>query len=59
MRRALNIALVIFGISASVMASPRTTTSPNNSSNVPDVPSLHVLMPPDVKDFPLEAIPLP
>ena len=58
MRRALNIALVIFGISASVMASPRTTTSPNNSSNVPDFPSLHVSMPPDVKDFPLEAIPL-
>jgi hypothetical protein len=46
MRRALNIALVIFGISASVMASPRTTTSPNNSSNVPDFPSLHVSMPP-------------
>jgi hypothetical protein len=59
MRRALNIALVIFGISASVMASPRTTTSPNNSSNAPDVPSLHVSMPPDMKDFPLEAIPLP
>jgi hypothetical protein len=59
MRRALNIALVIFGISASVMASPRTTTSPNNSSNVPDVPSLHVSTPPDMKDFPLEAIPLP
>jgi hypothetical protein len=59
MRRALNIALVIFGISASVMASPRTTTSPNISSNVPDVPSLHVSTPPDMKDFPLEAIPLP
>jgi hypothetical protein len=59
MRRALNIALVIFGISASVMASPRTTTSPNNSTNVPDVPSLLVSMPPDMKDFPLEAIPLP
>ena len=59
MRRALNIALVIFGISASVMTSPRTITSPNNSSNVPDVPSLHVSTPPDMKDFPLEAIPLP
>jgi hypothetical protein len=46
MRRALNIALVIFGISASVMASPRTITSPNNSSNVPQVPSLHISMPP-------------
>jgi len=59
MRRALNIALVIFGISASVMASPRTITSPNNSSNVPDVLSLHVSRPPDMKDFHLEAIPLP
>ena len=46
MRRALNFALVIFGISASVMASPRTITSPNNSSNVPQVPSLHISMPP-------------
>jgi hypothetical protein len=59
MRRALNIALVIFGISASVMASPRTSTSPNNSANSPEVPSLHVSMPADMKDFPIEAIPLP
>ena len=59
MRRALNIALVIFGISASVMASPRATTSPNNSSNVLEAPSLHVSMPADMKAFPIEAIPLP
>jgi len=58
MRRALNVALVIFGISASVMASPRTT-SPNNSANSPAVPSLHVSMPAGMKDFPIEAIPLP
>jgi hypothetical protein len=59
MRRALNIVLVIVGISASVMASPRPPASPNGSSNAAQTPRLHVSLPADMKSFPLEAIPLP
>ena len=59
MRRAFNIALVIIGISASVMASPRPPASPNGSSNAAEAPRLHVSLPAGMKDFPLEAIPLP
>ena len=38
MRNALNIALVIVGISASVMASPRLPASPNGNSNMAEIP---------------------
>jgi hypothetical protein len=51
MRKTLNIALVIVGISASVMASPRLPASPNGTSNVAEVPLLHVALPAGMKDF--------
>ena len=59
MRKALNIALVIIGISASVMASPRPPASPNGGANVARASGLHVSLPAGMKDFPLDAIPLP
>jgi hypothetical protein len=60
MRKALNITLVIIGISASVMASPRSAV-PTNYKPEPTSAAggLHVSLPADMKSFPLEAIPLP
>jgi hypothetical protein len=59
MRRALNILLVIIGISASVMASPRQLASTSGSSVGTEADRLHVSLPADMKDFPIGAIPLP
>jgi len=60
MRRALNIVLVIVGISASVMAAPRSAVPTNYKSDATSAAGgLHVSLPADMKNFPLEAIPLP
>jgi hypothetical protein len=59
MRRALNITLVVIGISASVMAAPRSAVPTNDKSNATSVDGLHVSLPADMKSFPLGAIPLP
>ena len=63
MRRIL-IALVLGGILISVMASPnktvtRTETDVTNNQIYSGMTGLHVSLPSDIKNFPVELVPLP
>jgi len=60
MRQILNIALVLGGILVSVMASPsRTTPQMDATENHVIVEGLYVALPSDMKNFPVELVPLP
>jgi hypothetical protein len=64
MRIILGIAVVFAGILVSVMASPnntvtRTETDVTNNQIYRGMTSLHVALPSDMKNFPVELVPLP
>ncbi|HEY6859868.1 MAG TPA: hypothetical protein VI358_08800 [Pseudolabrys sp.] len=64
MRRIFSIALVLGGVFVSVMASPnktvsRTETDVTNNQIYSGMTGLHVSLPYDMKDFPVELVPLP
>jgi hypothetical protein len=64
MRRAINIALVLGSIFVNVTASPNTTVAETEARktqfhNVISVSGLHIALPKDMKNFPVEIVPLP
>jgi hypothetical protein len=63
MRRAINIALVLGSIFVNVTASPNKTVAGTERKtqfhNVISVSGLHVALPEDMKNFPVELVPLP
>jgi hypothetical protein len=64
MRIILGIAVVFAGILVSVMASPnntvtRTETDVTNNQIYRGMTGLHVALPSDMKNFPVELVPLP
>ena len=64
MRIILGIAVVFAGILVSVMASPnntvtRTETDVTNNQIYRGLTGLHVALPRDMKNFPVELVPLP
>ena len=56
MRKILGIALVLGGVFINVMASPIKTT---DMGNVMVIHGLHLSLPSDMKNFPVELVPLP
>jgi hypothetical protein len=56
MRRILSIALVLGGVFINVMASPNNTVT--ETDNVMVIHGLHVVLPYDMKNFPVELVPL-
>ena len=60
MRRILSIALALAGIFVSVMASPSKTTAELEATETHViVEGLYVALPNDMKNFPVELVPLP
>ena len=64
MRKTLNIALVLGGVFISVMASPNKTVTPTetdvtNSQIYSGMTGLRVSLPYDMRNFPVELVPLP
>ena len=64
MRRVINIALVLGSIFVNVTASPdntvaKTEVPKTQFHNVISVSGLHVVLPEDMKNFPVELVPLP
>jgi hypothetical protein len=64
MRRALNVALVVAGVLASVLISRSTTVANSQAAqwstqNGTVVYGLHVALPSHMKSFPPELVPLP
>jgi hypothetical protein len=63
MRKILNIALVLGGIFVSVMASPINAVGQpdmhTDRHNIMVIHGLHVSLPYDMKNFPVELVPLP
>jgi hypothetical protein len=64
MRKAINIALVLSSIFVNVTASPNKTVAETEARktqfhNVIVVHGLHVALPEDMKNFPVELVPLP
>jgi len=64
MRRVINIALVLGSILVNVTASPNKTVAETETQktqfhNVISVSGLHVALPEDMKNFPVELVPLP
>ena len=64
MRRAINIALVLGSIFVNVTASSNKTVAETESRktqfyNVISVSGLHIALPKDMKNFPVELVPLP
>jgi len=64
MRRAINIALVLGSIFVNVTASPNKTVAKTEAGmmqfhNVIWVSGLHIVLPEDMKSFPVELVPLP
>ena len=64
MRRVINIALVLGSVLVNVTASPNKTVAETEMQktqfhNVILVSGLHVALPEDMKNFPVELVPLP
>ncbi|HEY6861098.1 MAG TPA: hypothetical protein VI358_15100 [Pseudolabrys sp.] len=64
MRKVINIALVVGSIFVNVTASPNKTVAETKAQkaqfhNVISVSGLHVALPEDMKNFPVELVPLP
>jgi hypothetical protein len=60
MRRILNIALIVGGIFVNVMASQSTTPAEVDATKTHlIVHGLYVALPSDMKNFPVELVPLP
>jgi len=64
MRRALNILLVLSGIIVNVTASPNKTAAETEAQktqlhNVISIGGLHISLPENLKNFPVELVPLP
>jgi hypothetical protein len=64
MRKVINIALVVGSIFVNVTASPNTTVAEAEARktqfhNRISVSGLHVVLPEDMKNFPVELVPLP
>lgn len=64
MRRVINIALVLGSMLVNVTASPNKTVAETEMQktqfhNVISVSGLHVALPEDMKNFPVELVPLP
>jgi hypothetical protein len=59
MRKILTIALVLGGVFVNVMASPIKTVGETDMGNVMVIHGLHLSLPSDLKNFPVELVPLP
>jgi hypothetical protein len=64
MRRVINIALVLGSMLVNVTASPNKTVAETETQNtqfhnIISVSGLHVALPEDMKNFPVELVPLP
>ncbi|MGC2823645.1 MAG: hypothetical protein WA322_05330 [Pseudolabrys sp.] len=59
MKKILTIALVLGGVFVNVMASPIKTVGETDMGNVVVIRGLHVSLPSDMKNFPVELVPQP